>query len=289
MTFDEIIKDIDSLPPLSNAANIIQSMYASGLENINLARLIKVIEADAMLTANILKMINAPFYGFSQQIASIAQAVTLFGTRRIHMLVVQYAMEHTIHADTSVYGFAHAQFNELCHLQSALMMQWYSKIELRDAQFLTPLALIMESGKLILAKEVMKSDYCGEFRRGFNECESIEEYERDLIGVTSYTLSAALFHHWNLEPIYIEVLKYLDVKNKKLLNNLDDKTRSYIHQVDVIRTAINVKNILTDVSILEASKKVEVMGYDAQMFIHIANRVRDNYLKQKEKTWYREK
>jgi len=288
MTFEDIIKDIDSLPPLSTAARLVQFMYKDGLENVNITRLVRIIESDAMLTANILKMINAPYYGFSKKIASVSQAVSLFGIRRIHLLIVQYAMAETLEADTSVYGFTTAQFNELCHLQSALMLQWYSRVELRDAQFLSPLALIMESGKLILAREVVASDYTGEFRKGYNECESIEEYEKNLIGTTSYYLSAVLFEHWNLEPIYVEILKNLD-KTPQEKKKLDVKIQAYTNEIDVIRTAINAKEILTDFSIEKAAKKVEKMGQKRELFERIAYRVRDAYFKklEEDKNWFK--
>jgi len=287
MTFEDIAKGIDSLPPLSTAARLVQFMYKDGLENINITRLVRIIESDAMLTANILKMINAPYYGFSKKIASVAQAVSLFGIRRIHMLVVQYALSETLEADTSVYGFTNVQFNELCHLQSALMLQWCSHIELRDAQFLAPLALIMESGKLILAREVVASDYMGEFRKGYNECESIEEYETSIMGTTSYYLSAILFEHWNLEPIYITILKNLDVSSQEK-KQLDVKIQAYINEVDVIRTAVNAKEILTDISIEKASRKVEKMGYDRDLFERVAYRVRDAYFRkiEQDKNWF---
>jgi len=286
VTFEDLIENIDSLPPLSSAASLVQSMYMNGLENINISRLVRVIESDAMLTANILKMINAPHYGFSKRIVSIAQAVSLFGTRQIHMLVMQYAMSQNIKADTSVYGFANTQFNELCHLQSSLMFQWYSRVELRDAQFLTPLALIMESGKLVLAQEVIKSDYCGEFRKGFNECASIEEYEKGLIGTTSYYLSAILFEHWNLEPLYVEILTALDNDSQYYLETLDVKTRSYVTQIDIIRTAINAKEILTDFSIQRASQKVENYGGNPEVFKKVAFRIRDIYFKSENRNWF---
>lgn len=278
MTFEGIVKKIDALPPLSNAANLIQAMYKGGIENINIIRLVRVIESDAMLTANILKMINAPYYGFSNKITSIAQAVSLFGTQRIQILVVQYAMSQNIKADTSVYGFAHAEFNELCHLQSALMLQWYSNVEIRDAQFLASLALIMESGKLILAKEVADSDYTGEFRRGFNECGDIEVYEDLVIDTTGYNLSALLFEHWNLDSVYIEIMKNLNATPQEL-KKLDPKTRSYINQIDVIRTAVNAKDILTDASIAKASAKVEKMGQSSEVFERVARRIRKAYFK----------
>jgi HD-like signal output (HDOD) protein len=275
MTFEQIVEDIDSLPPLSNAAYIVQSMYLSGLENINILKLVKVIESDAILTANILKMINAPYYGFQNKIASVSQAVALFGTRRIHILVMQYAMRESLKADTSIYGFTDTQFNELCHLQSALILQWFAHVELHDAQFLTSLALIMESGKLIVAKEVLASDYCGEFRKGFNECEKIEDYEHELMGITSYEISALLFKHWNLDPLYIEILEALD--NAEKYEKLDVKVQSYVDQIDIIRTAINAKDILSDKAIEKAGIKVLLMGHRAEPFKHIARRIRDNY------------
>lgn len=284
MTFESIVKDIDSLPPLSNAAYIIQSMYLSGIENTNILRLVKVIESDAMLTANILKMINAPYYGFQKKIASVAQAVSLFGTKRIYALVMQYAVAENLKADTSIYGFEQSQFNELCHLQSALILQWYSRVELRDAQFLTSLALIMESGKLVIAKEVVASDYCGEFRKGYNECKSIEEYEKSLINITSYEITALLFRHWNLEPIYIDILEALD--NQEKYDKLDVKAQTYVDEIDVIRTAINTKDILSDGAINEAAQKVMRMGQNAQIFKDVALRVRTAYLKSLDNSWY---
>ncbi|MCW8954090.1 MAG: HDOD domain-containing protein [Sulfurimonas sp.] len=278
MTFERIVKNIDSLPPLSNAANIIQTLYAGGLENLDVSRLIRVIQSDAMLAANILKMINAPYYGFDNRIASVSQAVSLFGTSKIYMLVIHYAISQQLKADPSIYGFTNAQFNDVCNLQSALMLQWYSKVNARDARFLTPLALMMESGKLILANEVIKSDYCGEFRKGFNECENIQEYEMSLIDMTSYHLSALLFEHWNLEPRYVEILKSLDSKEEPEEKDPSKKLRSYKKELDVIRTAINVKDILSDNSIKKASSMVNEMGLDAEHFEDVAHKIRKSYI-----------
>ena len=274
MTFNNIVNNIDSLPPLSDAANIVQSLYSSGVENIDVKRLIKIIESDAMLSANILKTINAPFFGMRNKITSIARAIPLIGARRIEMLVVNYAIREHVKADPSIYGFNNLQFNEICHLQSALLLQWYSKINLKDAQYLTSLALMMESGKLILAKEVIESDYVGEFRKYFNECENIQEFEKSLIGTTSYYLSALLFEHWNLDEKYIRVLKALDSDNEDDLQIL-----LYANIIEIIRVSINIKDILSDTAINNASVLVKELGMDDEMFVAVANEIKENYLK----------
>ncbi len=276
MNFNNIVNGIDSLPPLSNAANIIRSLYASGADNIDIARLTKIIESDAMLAGYILKMINSPYYNLANKISSVYRAVSLFGTKNIYMLVINYAIKQNIKADPSIYGFTNTQFNDVCRLQSSLMLQWYSTINQREAKFLAPLALIMESGKLILAKEVIDSDYVGEFRKGFNECENIQDYEKSLIDVTSYYLTAVLFKHWHLEPKYVNILKALDTKDENPQHIKRYKT--YEKELDVIRIAINVKEILTDASIKKAKILVKEMGYDDEVFGEIAMKIRDSYL-----------
>lgn len=274
MTYESLVKTIESLPPLSNATLLIQELYANGAGNVDIIKLVRIIESDALLAANILKMINAPIYGFSKQIASVAQAVTLFGTQEIYGLVLHYAIREKIKANTRIYGVSSMVFNDICHLQSALLMQWYSKIDPRHAQFLSSLALIMETGKLVLAQEITKSNYVKEFKEGYEKCKDTSVYEDSLLGTTSYYVSGLLFEHWNLEPIYVEILKYIDYEK----DGISEKVMSYLDTLNVIKTAVNTKDILTKKSVLKACRAVNEMGLNADYFAEIALRVKRNYL-----------
>jgi len=274
MTFKNIITELESLPPLSNTPFIIKQLYSNGAQNIDIIKLVKAIEDDAVVAANILKMINAPIYGFSRKIASISQAVTLFGTDEIYGLVLRYAVDEQLKADTSIYGVDNKIFNDICQLQSSLMLQWYARIDLRHAQFMAPLALIMESGKLVLANEIMKSNYIKEFTFGYKKAKDITEFEHDLLGTTTYYLSGLLFEYWNLEPLYVEILKGLDFEA-----DTSEKMKSYIDSLNVVRTAVNVREILTKKSIHEACLIVKEMGLDPEHFEKVANRVKEQYSK----------
>ncbi|MCD6191335.1 MAG: hypothetical protein J7K14_07375, partial [Sulfurimonas sp.] len=204
------------------------------------------------------------------------------------------------------YGFNNAQFNEMCILQSSLMMQWYAKVDLRDTHILTSLALIMESGKIIVSKELHDSDYLETYREGFLACTNIQDFEREFLGTTSYYLSAILFEHWNLEPVYAEVLKELDPneedeaakesdkvtkeyanaildpknKNKKVEEGANAVVKQYAAAIDVIRTAINLKEVLTEESIKKACVKVNEMGLDGERFETVALRIKKKYEEQ---------
>jgi HD-like signal output (HDOD) protein len=274
MDYNSLVKTIESLPPLSNAAILIQKLYENGAADVNITKLVKLIESDAVLTANILKMINSPLYGFSKQIASVAQAVTLFGTEMVYGLVLHYAINERMKANTEMFGISPAIFNDVCHLQSSLVFQWYSKIDTRQAQFLTPLALIMESGKLVMAKNIMESHYAEKFKQGYKSAKDTTVYEDSVFGTSSYYVSGMLFDHWNLEPLYVDILKALDYEPEYKT----DKIESYTDTMAVIKTAVNPKEILTKESVLKAARLVNDMGFDEERFIDVALRIKKTYV-----------
>ena len=51
----------------------------------------KIIEQDAGLSTRILRMVNSPVYGYSKEIHSIRQSVTLIGQNRLKSLALTYA------------------------------------------------------------------------------------------------------------------------------------------------------------------------------------------------------
>jgi len=157
MNFENIIHSVDSIAPLSNAVVEIQKLF-NNIEELDIHQLISLIESDIVLSGNILKMANSPLYGFSTKIASVSQAVTLFGIMQINSFIMSYSISECIKANTEVYGLSNEKFNDICNMQSALLLQWYSQIDLEDARFLASLALIMETGKLVISSEVINSD-----------------------------------------------------------------------------------------------------------------------------------
>ena len=274
MTYEHLVKNIEKMPPLSDILTSVRTLYTDGIENVNTNKLATVIESDAILSANILKIVNSPLYGLAQKVSSIPHAVTVCGVERTYSIVLHYAMNLQLQADTAIYGFNSTQFNEMCILQSSLMMQWYARVNIKDAQFMSLLAFIMESGKILILKDLMKSDYVEVFREGFLACTNIQEFEYEFFGTTSYYLSSLLFEHWRLDPLYIEILKELDFKTKEL----DPKIQEYINAVHVIRTAINLKEVLTDASIDKAAFIVENdMKLSGEQFRAVAGKIRALY------------
>jgi len=273
MNFEAIVSTIDSLPPLLDTTLIINKLYADGDENIDMNKLIIALESDALLCVNILKIVNSPLYSLSQQIISIRQAITLLGTQKIYGLALSYSISNIVRANIRPYGVTNTVFNDISHLQSRLVSQWFSKIDKKTAKYLSPLALIMESGKLILAKEIVNASQIKEFNLGLSMSKNISQYENDIFGTSSYYVSGLLFDHWNLSPRYIDILKSLDFE-------YESKTKIDVHVdiLDIVRTAINIQNILSEKSITKASEMVEELDLNVDDFINTAEEIQMAYI-----------
>jgi HD-like signal output (HDOD) protein len=217
-------------------------------------------------------MINSPLYGLTRKIISIQQAVTLFGTQIIYGMVVNFSIHNIIKANLRPYGITNETFNDICQLQSNLMNKWYSTINIQHAQFLSALALIMESGKMVVSQEVVNESKIRDFLNGFRAADNVIEYENEQFGTTSYYVSGLLFEHWHLEPMYASMLKGLDYEDDSM-----HKILHYIDSLDVVRTAVNVKDILTQNSIEEAAEIVNDLNLDAKVFTEVANELRVSY------------
>jgi len=272
MNFETIVKSINSLPPLSDAILEIQELL-NEQDDVNVKELVTLMESDALLAANILKLTNSPLYGFSRTISSITQSVTLLGLSQINSFIISYAVEEHIKANTEVYKLSNEKFNDMCYMQSTMVRQWYSKIDIKDAEFLSSIALIMESGKLILAQEITNSSYERDFQIGLVKCKNIEQYEDDLIGTTSYRLSALLFEHWKLDPLYFKILESLDSDDE-----VDEDIEIYVKIINIIRTAINVKEFLTKQSVLKACKLLKEANLEVEPFVKEAIKIKKSYV-----------
>lgn len=268
--FNSIVSTVDALPPLSDAAQQIQRIYADSEEDIDILSLTRAIEADASLSANILKMVNAPFYGFSKQITSVSQAVTLFGTQMIYAIVMKYAISQVVVANLRPYGISASRLNVISHLQSRLAKQWYAHVNLQQSADLASIALVMESGKLVVSKEIVSQGQIKEFQKGLVKSNTILEHEYATFKSSSYYVAGLLFEHWNLDPLYAATLKGIDFDydydHPYYLN--------YVEALDIIRTAINIKEVLTSSSITAACTIVEESNMVVEDFLHVIKQIK---------------
>ena len=265
--FESLVQYINELPPLPQSVQKIQSLYAGGEPDIK--ELVKLIESDPILTADILARANAPIYSFSKNILSVMQAITLFGSASVHGFVLSSAVNRNFEIDMRAYSISNDTYVNVCNLQSALMFQWYMSVDIEHVKFLAPVAFLMETGKVIIAKEVNDSAYIEVFQEELQNRSSIEETERLFTDRTSAQICALLFEHWYFDESFILTMQFLDDVNKAPL-----QIQTFIKALNVVRRAVNINEQLSEASIEAAAHMVKELGFKEERFIHAAQRLK---------------
>jgi HD-like signal output (HDOD) protein len=236
---------------------------------------VKIIEADPVLTADILVKVNAPFYGFSKTIVDILQAVTLFGATQIRSIVLSSSINRTFDIDLSPYNISTLKFSKISMLQSELAFQWYMSINIEMARQITPIAFLMETGKILIAKEILQEDKSEIFLSDTLKYKNLSYVENIHTNMTTAQINAIIFEHLNLNETFYETMKYLDME-REIPQNMK-KIEGIVIALRVVRTAINVHEQLSDYSLNNAYEILEANSLDRAVFQRVVKRLKRKY------------
>src|SRR2546430_13581322 len=83
---DVILGSLDKLPPFSPVLTRLLATLAD--EDVSFGELAAIIETDAVLAGNLLRVVNSPLYGRMSAINSVRHAVSILGSIKIRNLVL---------------------------------------------------------------------------------------------------------------------------------------------------------------------------------------------------------
>lgn len=257
---------IKFLPPLPESFHKIQKVCDGdyGIDDVA-----KAIEGDPMVVADLLKTANSPLYGFNRQIKNVLQAVSLFGKVMTKSLVMSSMIKGLLKMDVKPYGLTPEQFVRISNIQSAIAKAWFKNISKEVVEDLFLCALLQDTGKIILADEIIKQGKVNEFKNEIENTDDIGSVEFKYLGTTSILTTADIFDHWRFEQSMIDTIRYSnDPKTAP-----DDKKQlsSALH---ILRTLGNLKEPLSQNSIKLATEMAIQYGFDEYLLIDAIDKVK---------------
>ena len=239
---EEIAERIKSLPPLPQSYHKINGICRD--PDSSVYDLAHVIEADPMLVANLLKVANSPLYGFQREIKSVVQAVSLFGMTTTRSLVTDLSIKQLLNVDMAPYGITPEEFAHISGLQSALMMSWYKEVDATKLNELFLAALLQETGKILIADEIVKNDETFQFQSQIANSTDISAVEQSFVGITSGEITSRIFEHWRFDEFMVQAIKYsYDIELAPI------EVRPYALALKVVKIAIPMNAPLSERSI----------------------------------------
>jgi len=213
-----------------------------------------VIEPDPMIVANLLKAANSPLYGFGKEITNVAQAVSLFGmsmTRSVRKL---------LNVDMQPYGITSDKFAEVSAMQATLMNKWYMKVDRAKAEHLYLAAFLQETGKILIASDVIKDDEDISFKSEVEMSNNLAAVEKSYVNVTSSEVTALIFEHWGFESAFVEMIHYADNPAAA-----PKEVMEYSTALHIVKTVLPVNRPFAEQAINFGLRKARDAGYDHEL------------------------
>ncbi|QOP41540.1 HDOD domain-containing protein [Sulfurimonas marina] len=250
-----IVESIKSLPPLSKTIADIDRVFAD--KEAGVSDLTKVIEHDPMIVANLLKTANSPLYGFGREIKNVGQAVSLFGMSMTRTIALGNALRKLLNVDMQPYGITSERFAEISSLQATMMNRWYGKIDKKKAEKLYLAAFLQETGKILIASDVIKEDEDVSFKSEIEMSNNLAQVEKSYVGVTSAEVTAEVFEHWGFDKEFVEMIRFADEPA-----SAPDEVKEYAMALHIVKTALPINKPLSEQAINFALRKARDAGYN---------------------------
>jgi len=262
---ETILQQIKQLPPLPESAIQIEAVYQN--PDASFKDMVVILEKDPLLTADILKAANSPLYGFSREITSISQAVSLFGMGTIRGFALASIVKKSFKLNLSPYNIDENQFSTLSKEMSALATNWYIRKDAKLLAELSPATFLIEIGKVVIAQALIIEGKDAAFKEKIAACENpldqseIGAVEIEFMGADTTQVSAAIFNKWKFDEKFVSYLEHATQPKKA-----EDDLQKVSMSLQVVRTAILADGTMDDASIERAKALVNEYKLDMESF-----------------------
>jgi len=252
---------IKQLPALPESAIKLEAIYHDPDSSFD--DMVKVLELDPLLTADILKAANSPLYGFTREINSITQAVGLFGMGTIRGFALAMIVKKSFTLNLKPYNISTAEFSNLSQVQSALAVTWYLRQKPKLMDLLSPASFLVEIGKVIISQCVLENKKENEFMEKLKSQSSVKEVEEEFCDTHTAEVSADIFNHWKFDESLINLIRFCGEPEKC---SDDEKLFEAVKVLHVIRVATGINGVFTDESLSRAKELIEEYELDLASF-----------------------
>lgn len=266
-----IVEKIESLPPLPKT--IVEVEEFRKKYDKETSELLQIIEKDALIISTLLKISNSAMFGFRSKVETPGRAISLLGINFTISIAIGGTVQNLLNTNLEPYGISSDDFMRTSNLSSTLTNLWLSKVdyELKD-ELLLP-SLLQEAGKFILADIITTEKKIEEFKLLIASGSSLAEAERKTVGLTTSEITAKIFRHWKLSENLIDLIEFVDDIPK-----CNEKFKVKAQTLDVIKTACDISDPLSDDNIARAIDKATKYGLNVKALNQAIEKLQDRLL-----------
>lgn len=205
----DLVSSIKTIAPLSQSATKLMELVES--EEYGLTDITHIVELDPALTANVLKVVNAPAFGLGQTVESVARAVSFLGDKTVVGIAIGSCSPDVFGKPLEGYHAEQGELWEHCLFtaMAARELAGYMKEPggvTKETAFTA--GILHDIGKAVIAQHMHRD--VEELVQAVSEgqAESFSDAERDAVGLDHMEVGLGVAIHWKLPMPLSQCIRY---------------------------------------------------------------------------------
>ncbi|EIQ2321923.1 cheVAW transcriptional regulator CheP [Campylobacter jejuni] len=204
-----LLKSVEVLPPLPDTVSKLRKYVSEANSNIETMKVAEIISSDSLMTAKLLQLANSPYYGFTREITTINQVITLLGVGNIINIVMADSIRDNFKIDVSHYGLNTQNFLKTCNEEATFIANWLNDEDKKLSHLLVPCAMLLRLGIVIFSNFLIQNHKDKDFLAFLNKNENLALAENEFLGVDHISFLGFLLHRWNFDDVLIESICFV--------------------------------------------------------------------------------
>ncbi|EFU5995126.1 TPA: cheVAW transcriptional regulator CheP [Campylobacter jejuni] len=204
-----LLKSVEVLPPLPDTVSKLRKYVSEANSNIETMKVAEIISSDPLMTAKLLQLANSPYYGFTREITTINQVITLLGVGNIINIVMADSIRDSFKIDVSPYGLDTQNFLKTCNEEATFITNWLNDEDKKLSHLLVPCAMLLRLGIVIFSNFLIQNHKDKDFLAFLNKNENLALAENEFLGVDHISFLGFLLHRWNFDDVLIESICFV--------------------------------------------------------------------------------
>lgn len=202
---DQILDMVSKIVAIPSCAQ--KAMVMLNDPDADLNELARIIEHDPGLTTNLLKIVNASFFGGTRPMLTAREAITRLGTSQVLQFIVSTGVAPSFVRKIEGYDLAPNM-----HLQHSVAVAMAARelgtvLGLKTPDYVFTAGLLSGVGKLLLGAYV-QVDVHPILALAVQEGLSFDQAEDKVLGINHAELGGILLEDWGLPKVLTDVVRY---------------------------------------------------------------------------------
>jgi len=227
---EKVLSRVNTLPSLPEAVARLSKAVRD--PNSTATAIESIIRPDPALTTNLLKLANSAFFGFTKEITSVKQAVSLMGQNRVYELALSGAFSRVIPPHLNGYNISSRDFWLHSIAVGVLSEKIASKITRQLPEMIFTTGLLHDLGKIPIAAFIEKEDG---LTTAFSDNQNLPaiEIEQKIMGTHHAEVGGVMAQTWNL-PRLVELVILAHHSPNEVNNKADQQIVDIVHLADAL-------------------------------------------------------